>query len=81
MQEIWQLIRSEISGAWRYRWWGMIAAWFTCVGGWLFVFSMPDIYDKLEETARLHLLLRGQAVRPLTPAQAAEVRAAFPPKG
>ena len=45
MQEIWQLIRSEIIGAWRYRWVAMIVAWLACVGGWLFVISMPDIYE------------------------------------
>ncbi len=34
--------------------------------------------EELEETAKLHLLLHGQKVRPLTTAQVAEVMAAFP---
>jgi hypothetical protein len=34
--------------------------------------------EELEETAKLHLLLHGHKVRPLTPAQVAEVLAAFP---
>jgi len=40
-----------------------------------------DATEELEETARLHLMLQGQSVRPLSPAQVAEVRAAFPVKG
>jgi len=33
--------------------------------------------EELEETAKLHLLLRGHATRPLTPAQVDELRARF----
>jgi ribulose-5-phosphate 4-epimerase/fuculose-1-phosphate aldolase len=33
--------------------------------------------EELEETARLHLLLRGEALRPLTPGQVDELRARF----
>jgi 3-dehydro-4-phosphotetronate decarboxylase len=43
--------------------------------------SLPaaaDAAEELEATARLHLLLRTAKVRPLTPEQVAEVRAAFP---
>ena len=45
MQELFQIIRSEIIGAWRYRWIAMIVAWIVCVLGWMFVISMPDIYE------------------------------------
>ena len=45
MQELLHIIRSEIIGAWRYRWVAMIVAWLACLGGWLFVISMPDIYE------------------------------------
>ena len=34
--------------------------------------------EELEETAKLHLLLQGRRIRPLTPEQAADVRAHFP---
>ncbi len=37
-----------------------------------------DAVEELEETAKLHLLLRGHRTRFLTPEQVAEVRAAFP---
>jgi len=40
-----------------------------------------DATEELEETARLFLMLHGRRLRPLTPAQVAEVRAAFPVKG
>lgn len=45
MQELIQQIRTELRGMWRYRWAAMIAAWAVCVGGWITVFSMPDIYQ------------------------------------
>ncbi len=39
-----------------------------------------DAMEELEETAKLHLLLRGASTRPLDPEQVAEMRAAFPIK-
>ena len=45
MQEIIQIIRSEIVGTWRYRWAAMIAAWIVCAAGWFYVFTIPDIYQ------------------------------------
>ena len=39
-----------------------------------------DAVEELEETARLYLMLEGRPMRPLTPAQVAEVREAFPIK-
>lgn len=45
MQDIVQLIRMELRGSWRYRWWAMTTAWVLCVCGWLLVFTMPDIYE------------------------------------
>jgi 3-dehydro-4-phosphotetronate decarboxylase len=40
--------------------------------------AAADAIEELEETARLHLLLRGQAIQPLTAAQVAEVWRRFP---
>ena len=45
MQEIIQQLRTELRGTWRFRWAAMITAWAVCVAGWLFIFSMPDIYQ------------------------------------
>lgn len=30
---------------WRYRWWGAGCAWLISMGGWFYVYSMPDIYS------------------------------------
>lgn len=40
--------------------------------------AAADAIEELEATARLHLLLRAQQSRPLTPEQVAQVRAAYP---
>ena len=40
--------------------------------------AAADAVEELEATARLHLMLRGHAVRPLTPAQVATLRERFP---
>jgi 3-dehydro-4-phosphotetronate decarboxylase len=40
--------------------------------------AATDAIEELEETAQLHLLLRGQTIAPLTPEQVAEVRRRFP---
>jgi len=40
--------------------------------------AAADAVEELEATARLHLLLRGHATRPLTPAQCADLRARYP---
>ena len=45
MQELLQLILTEIRGMWRYRWSAMIIAWAVSGLGWLFVFTMPNIYE------------------------------------
>ena len=45
MRQIFQLIHTELRGAWRYRWTAMLTAWGVCVVGWLFVFTLPDIYE------------------------------------
>ncbi len=40
--------------------------------------AAADAIEELEATARLHLLLRGKAIRPLDAAQVAELRRRFP---
>ena len=45
MEEILKLLRREITGAWRFRWWAMGVAWAVCVLGWFAIYSMPDIYE------------------------------------
>ena len=45
MQDLFHQVRTELRGAWRYRWPAMITAWIVCVVGWSAVFTMPDIYE------------------------------------
>ena len=45
MNELFHLLRTELRGSWRYRWYAIITAWAVCLAGWLFVFTMPDIYE------------------------------------
>ena len=45
MSQVVVQVVNELRGAWRFRWIAMIAAWVACVGGWLFVFAMPDMYE------------------------------------
>ena len=40
--------------------------------------AAADAVEELEATAKLHLLLQGQRVRPLTPAQVADIRRRYP---
>ncbi|MEQ8205757.1 MAG: chain length-determining protein, partial [Woeseia sp.] len=45
MNDLIIFLRREIVGAWRYRWWAMGVAWSICVVGWLFVYSLQDVYE------------------------------------
>ncbi len=45
MNELFQLVRTELRGSWRYRWAAIVVAWTVCLLGWIGVFSMPDIYE------------------------------------
>jgi polysaccharide chain length determinant protein (PEP-CTERM system associated) len=38
-------VASILRGMWRYRWPAVSLAWATCVAGWLYVASMPDVYE------------------------------------
>jgi len=45
MQEIIRLAIAEIRGMWRYRWLAITIAWVICSVGWLYVYTMPNIYE------------------------------------
>jgi polysaccharide chain length determinant protein (PEP-CTERM system associated) len=45
MQELLERIYDEVHSAWRFRWIGMAVAVLIAIGGWLFVFSLPDRYE------------------------------------
>ena len=64
MHETLQFILREIRGAWRFRWWAMLTAWVVCLGGWVFVYSMPDVYEArtrffVDQRSRVDELVEG----------------------
>jgi len=69
MQEALSQILSYVWGVWRYRWLALIVAWLIALGGWAFVWQMPESYVA---TARVYVdtnsvlrpLLRGLAIAP-----------------
>lgn len=61
MSQVVHQVVDEIRGAWRFRWLAMTAAWVLCIGGWLVVFAMPDMY---EATAKVYVDTR-TVLRPL----------------
>ncbi len=67
MHEIMSQITSYLRGAWRYRWYMFLLAWPICIGGWIFVATLPDQYKAsarvyVDTQSMLRPLLRGLAV-------------------
>jgi protein tyrosine kinase modulator len=69
MQELISQVRAAARGMWKYRWLGVLAAWFVALVGTIVVFKIPDQY---EASARIHVdtlsilkpLMAGLAVQP-----------------
>lgn len=69
MQEALSQILSYVWGVWRYRWLAVTVAWTVALGGWLYVWQLPESYVA---TARVYVdtnsvlrpLLRGLAISP-----------------
>ena len=82
MRELLEKVIEELSGAWRFRWWALGAAWAVCVAGWLFVFTMPDTYLArarvfVDTRTTLSQVTQGIAVDPNVDAQIQRVRQAL----
>ena len=45
MQELLNQAYGYLYGMWRYRWSALLIAWVVALGGWLFVYSLPDQYQ------------------------------------
>lgn len=69
MHELLTRLLAEARGTWRFRWYGLVVAWFVAVAGCLLVYSMPD---QFQASARVHVdtdsilqpLLKGLTVHP-----------------
>ena len=61
------LLLSMLSGAWRYRWYGLAVAWAVCVSGWLAVAFIPNSFEAvakvyIDSDSLLRPLLKGLTV-------------------
>jgi polysaccharide chain length determinant protein (PEP-CTERM system associated) len=57
----------EVRGAWRFRWWALLAAWLLGALGWAVVMLLPDIYEAratvfVDTRTALRPVLQGLAV-------------------
>ena len=56
-----------LHGLWRYRWSGLLIAWLVAIGGWLYVYSLPNQYNaravvNIDTSSIMKPLLKGLAV-------------------
>jgi polysaccharide chain length determinant protein (PEP-CTERM system associated) len=82
MHEMLQLVLAEMRSAWRFRWYGVIAAWSIAVLGLGFVAWMPDIYEAsarvyVDANSELRPLLTDRIVAPDVATHLAYVRQAL----
>jgi len=67
MREQLDLMWSYVRGAWRFRWYALVAAWLVAAAGWTLSLKLPDRY---EATAQIHVdtasvlkpLMRGMVI-------------------
>lgn len=69
MQETLAQIYIYLLGVWRHRWLALIVAWLVTLGGWLYVWQMPEAYVAsarvyVDTSSVLRPLLRGLAIQP-----------------
>jgi polysaccharide chain length determinant protein (PEP-CTERM system associated) len=60
---------SRLWGMWRFRWWGMAAAWGVCLMGWFFVQALPNKYESaakvyIDTDTLMRPLMAGMTVTP-----------------
>lgn len=72
-------VLEEVRGAWRFRWWALLAAWVLGVLGWTVVMLLPDIYEGratvfVDTRTALRPVLQGLAVEQDVDAQLNFVR-------
>jgi polysaccharide chain length determinant protein (PEP-CTERM system associated) len=82
MQSIIIRILDELRGSWRFRWVALLAAWVVCVGGWAFVFTLPNVYEAaarvyVDSKTALGPLLHGLALDPNVESEVSIVRQAL----
>lgn len=58
-----------LKGAWRYRWHAVVVSWLVAIGGWCYVYTLPDRYEAsarvyVDTQSVLRPLLAGLTVQP-----------------
>ena len=59
----------HLSGMWRFRWWGLAAAWVVCLAGWLVIQAIPNKYESaakvyIDTDTLMRPLMAGLTVSP-----------------
>ncbi len=67
MYEIWTQVLEQLHGIWRFRWRALLVAWLVAVPGWIWVYTLPNIYSAsarvyVDTDSALRPLLKGLAV-------------------
>lgn len=67
MQKLVNQAYGYLYGIWRYRWSALVIAWIVALGGWLFVYTLPDQYQSssvvhIDTESVIRPLLNGLAV-------------------
>jgi|HigsolmetaAR202D_1030399.scaffolds.fasta_scaffold01792_13 polysaccharide chain length determinant protein, PEP-CTERM locus subfamily len=69
LQGLLHKILDELRGAWRFRWISIAVAWVICILGWIYVFTIPNVYQAsarvyVDTRSILRPLLAGLAIDP-----------------
>ena len=69
MQEVLAQVFTYVWGVWRHRWLALAVAWLVAIGGWIWVWQLPEAYVAsarvyVDTNSVLRPLLRGLAIQP-----------------
>jgi len=69
MQEVLAQVFTYVWGVWRHRWLALAVAWLVAIGGWIWVWQLPEAYVAsarvyVDTNSILRPLLRGLAIQP-----------------
>jgi len=67
MYELMIQLRVYLSGIWKYRWIGISTSWLVCLGGWGYIYIIPDLYEaksvvQVDTSSALKPILKGLTV-------------------